>query len=75
MTSQDRGKATMARIARDSIFLSLFVTLIFVGGRLINYGIERVTREWYICIGFFIFSFVVMFLIILLAKKFGETGK
>ena len=75
MISMKQGKVTMAGIAQVSIKASLLMTLILVGGRLINYGIERVTSEWYIGIGFFIFSFVVLFLTILLAERFGETGK
>ena len=43
----------MGRIAQASILLSLFLTAIFVGGRLMQYGIEKVTSDWCFYVGFF----------------------
>ena len=72
---KDRGKVTMAGIAQISIKVSLFMTLMFIGGGLMQYGIEKTMSDWYLYVGFFIFVFVGMFLTILLAERFGETGK
>lgn len=59
----------MKRIALVSILLSLFLTAIFVGGRLMQYGVEKVTSDWYFYLGFFIFAFVGLILAMLLATK------
>ncbi len=65
----------MGRITLASIILSLFLTAIFVGGRLMQYGIEKVTNDWYFYVGFFVFAFVGLILAMLVATKFGGAGK
>ena len=65
----------MGRIALASILLSLFLTAVFVGGRLMQYGIEKVTSDWCFYVGFFVFAFVGLILAMLVATKFGGAGK
>ena len=70
-----REKPTMGRIALASILLSLFLTAIFIGGRLMRYGVEKVTSDWYFYVGFFVFAFVGLIVAMLVGTKLGGAGK
>ena len=65
----------MIRITLASVLLSLFLTVIFIGGRLMQYGIEKVMSDWYFYLGFFVFVFVGLALAMFVANKFSGSAK
>lgn len=68
-------KPKIGRIFFASIILSLLLTALFLGGRLMQYGIEKVASDWYFYVGFFVFVLVGLVLAMVVAAKFGGAGK
>lgn len=75
MNREPERKPTMMRMIAAAIALSIFLTALFLGGRLMQYGFEKVARDWYYYAGFFVFSFFGLVAAMLIVTKASGGGK
>ena len=69
MTQENGPKPTTLRLAAVSIILATFGTLLLVGGRLFEFGWEKVLGDIWVYVGLFFFIVVVTMGALLLARR------
>lgn len=62
----------MLRLAALSIILATFITLLMIGGRLFEFGWEKVFGDIWIYVGLFVFVVVVTMGALLLSVRFSK---